>query len=59
MKKSIYSVSVVIVLTIVVLFFIRYSNDHKECSTETTVTKDASGNKIQESKHICREKFSF
>ncbi|WP_324690708.1 hypothetical protein [Flavobacterium cheonhonense] len=59
MKKSIYSVSIVIVFTIVGLFFIRYSNDHKECSTETTITKDASGNVVQESKHICREKFSF
>ena len=40
-------------------YFIIISNDHIECETIVSTKIDNAGNKIVETKHVCKEKFSF
>lgn len=58
-KKFILFFSVLVLITIGSLLFIKSSNDHKECSTEIEHSKDSNGNNISTEKHICKEKYNF
>jgi hypothetical protein len=57
--KFIMVISGIVILTILTLTFIRRNNDHKECSTETTISKNNKGEEIKVEKHICKEKYNF
>lgn len=49
----------IFLIAIVLLIFMHYENDHKDCknSTEYSVLKD--GTKIRTEKHICNERLNF
>ena len=57
-RFKIFSV-VFLVMTIGVVYFIRISNDHKECGSEKAVVTDNNGNQVITVKHICKEKYNF
>lgn len=47
------------ILTVSAVLFIRYSNDHKECSTVTEKTVNTNSETVVTTKHVCKEKYSF
>lgn len=61
MKKTkfIMVISGIVILTVSTLIFIRLNNDHKECSTETKISKNSKGEEIIIKKHICKEKYNL
>lgn len=58
-RKGFLLLGMMIVATIGGILFIKYSNNHTECESTTLTYKDANGNKVTETQHICKEKFSF
>ena len=57
---KIYIISLLIVtLFCTVYYFIKTSNDHLECETVVSTTIDKNGNKVVDTRHICKEKYSF
>ncbi len=58
-SKKISLVATLIVLSVVSFFFIRFTNDHKECGTETYTKTEKNGDKVLVKKHICREKYNL
>ena len=59
-NNKIYIISLLIgTLFCTAYYFIKISNDHLECETVTSFKKDKKGNKVVDTKHICREKYSF
>jgi hypothetical protein len=61
MKKRtfIIYISSIFICTISVIFFIKDTNNHLECSNVTTITILKNGTKIEIPEHICREKYNF
>ncbi|HAT76417.1 MAG TPA: hypothetical protein DCS19_06135 [Flavobacterium sp.] len=59
MKRSILILVSILILTLSVLTFIRFSNDHIECGTIVKKEVDKNGNKINKEEHICKEKYNF
>ena len=59
MKRNIFIIGFILIVTISVLTFIHFSNDHKECFTEISTETDSNGNVVKEEKHICKEKYNF
>ncbi len=48
-----------IVISVVAIIFIRQSNDHKECGTQTEITYSNNGEKMVSEIHICKESFNL
>jgi hypothetical protein len=46
-------------ITLQILVFIHFANDHVECEYEIENTIGANGEKIITKKHICKEQFNF
>jgi len=59
MKRSILVLGSILILTLSVLTFIHFSNDHKECSTFVENKIDKDGNNVVSEKHVCKEKYNF
>jgi len=59
MKKTLITISVLVLVVFGSIIFIKNSNDHKECSTSIEHSKDADGNDITTENHICNEKYNF
>jgi hypothetical protein len=59
MKISILILGSILILTLSVLTFIHFSNDHIECITIVKKEMDKNGNKITKEEHICKEKYNF
>jgi|688.fasta_scaffold1274504_2 hypothetical protein len=59
MKRSILILGSILVLTLSVLTFIYFSNDHKECSKYVENKVDTNGNNVVSKKHVCKEKYNF
>ena len=59
MKKIILSFSILFILTIGIIRFIKVSNDHKECSQKIEKKLDSNGNNVTTKIHICNEKYNF
>jgi hypothetical protein len=59
MKRIIFILGLILVVTITALTFVHFSNDHEECSTEISTKIDSNGNVVKEKKHICNEKYNF
>lgn len=59
MKRNIFILGLILVITISTLIFIHFSNDHKECFTEFRTKMDSNGVVIKEQVHICNEKYNF
>jgi hypothetical protein len=49
----------IVVLAIGSYWFIKDSNNHKECSTVKEYSTDKNGNQVATEKHICKEKYNF
>ena len=47
------------VLTVGILIFARYSNDHMECENYTEHSIGQNGEKITTERHLCRERFNL
>ena len=58
MKKNLL-LAVLISTTFAVLYFIKISNDHAECSNQMLKTKDAHGQTSIQKTHICNEKYNL
>ena len=60
MKKTILFSILIIVVSIMAIFFIKDSNDHKECShiQETKILSNGT-TVVSTNKHVCKEKFNF
>jgi ABC-type Fe3+-citrate transport system substrate-binding protein len=48
-----------VLVTVVSVFALQQSNDHQECSTQTSTTTDANGNVTVTKQHQCQERFSL
>lgn len=57
--KALFLIAIIAFATIGAAMFIKVSNDHKECSTITKQVKDADGNTVTVSEHVCKEKANF
>ena len=57
--KPIAIIAALVLLTAGAFFFIRFSNDHKECHEQVKYVKDAAGNMVEVKEHVCKERFSF
>jgi hypothetical protein len=59
-NNRIYIISLLIgILFCTAYYFIKISNDHLECDTVTSTKIGKNGNKVVNTKHICKEKYSF
>jgi hypothetical protein len=59
-NNKIYIISLLIgTLFCTAYYFIKINNDHLECETVTSIKIDKNGNKVVDTKHICKEKYSF
>lgn len=52
-------VLIVFIFSFSATFFIKKSNDHKECNIVQKKSKVVNGNIIVLKEHICKEKYSF
>jgi hypothetical protein len=59
MKRSVLILGSILVLTLSVLTFIDFSNDHIECVTIVKKEMDKNGKKINKEEHICKERYNF
>jgi preprotein translocase subunit YajC len=60
MKKTVLFSFVLISIVVMVLLFIRDSNDHKECSEIQETKALANGSKVvTTNRHVCKEKFNL
>lgn len=59
MKKLHITLLLFLIVSITVILFIHFSNDHKECVTQTKISKDKQGNQVKELMHQCHEKYNF
>ena len=60
MKKNMLIFLVTFIITFVVsYYFIKKSNDHKECSDVVKTVNDKDGNVVIVTKHNCKEKYNF
>lgn len=57
--KAIVLAGTLIVATVSTIMFIRISNDHKECQTNTTQATNEDGTVVTTEEHICKERFNF
>lgn len=48
-----------VILAISILTFISFNNDHKECITDTAISKNNKGEETKVETHICKEKYNF
>ena len=58
-KKNIIVVLGVALITLGVVCFIHFNNDHIECINVTEHSLGENGEKITTEKHICKERFNF
>ena len=54
----------ILIISLVVIgfgsyMFVKFSNDHKECSSTQEVTIAQDGSKVVSTKHVCKEKYSL
>lgn len=59
MKKIILSFSILFILTIGIIRFIKLSNDHKECYWKIEKKLDSNSNTVTTKSHVCNEKYNF
>ncbi|MEY3238465.1 MAG: hypothetical protein RI883_2566 [Bacteroidota bacterium] len=59
MKKSNLILGSILILTLSVLTFIHFSNDHIECETVVKKYKNNDGDIVTRREHVCKEKYSL
>lgn len=59
MKKTLTFSITTILMSLVLLIFIKQTNDHKECETKTQIAYGNNGEKIVSERHTCKEKFNL
>ncbi len=58
-KKLIISFIGIVVIFVVGIIFIHFSNDHNECENVIEYYVDTNGQEITCTKHICKERFNI
>ena len=59
MNKITLALGSIFTLTVSVLIFIHFSNDHKECDTIVKSHLDVNGNTVRIVEHTCKENYYF
>ena len=59
MKKTVLIFFSIVTVTISIVTFIHFSNDHVECSYDSKTVVDQYGNTVKTEKHICEEKYNL
>jgi hypothetical protein len=59
MKKTFLIFFSIVTVTISIVTFIHFSNDHVECSYDSKTVVDQYGNTAKTEKHICKEKYNL
>jgi hypothetical protein len=49
----------IVMVTISIVTFIHFSNDHLECRNDSKTVVDQYGNTVKTEKHICKEKYNL
>jgi hypothetical protein len=57
-KTTTFSI-IVVLISIVAIIFIKKTNDHKECDSNTEITYENNGEKIVSEIHLCKEKYNL
>jgi hypothetical protein len=58
-KKHFFSIILIFSIALSTTFFVKRSNDHKECDTVVKKELNKNGHKVVTREHICKEKYSF
>lgn len=58
-KKIVVFLATFIIAFAVTYYFIKKSNDHKECTDVVKTVHDKDGNVVTVTKHNCTEKYNF
>ncbi|RKS95751.1 hypothetical protein BC952_1452 [Flavobacterium limicola] len=58
-KRTLIFIALLFLITFSTIFFIKSSNDHKECDIVIKKELDTNGNETRKEEHVCKEKYSF
>ncbi|WP_426092065.1 hypothetical protein [Flavobacterium sp. DSR3-2] len=58
-KKTLNFIAILLVISLSTVFFIKISNDHKECDQVVNKELDKNGIEAVKEDHVCNEKYSF
>ena len=58
-KKTLNFIAILLVISLSTVFFIKISNDHKECDQVVNKELDKNGIEAVKENHVCNEKYSF
>ena len=58
-KRTLIFIALLFVVSFSTIFFIKSSNDHKECDIVIKKELDTNGNETRKEEHVRKEKYSF
>jgi hypothetical protein len=58
-KKTLNFIAILLLISLSTVFFIKISNDHKECDQVVNKELDKNGIEAVKEDHVCNEKYSF
>ena len=58
-KKTLNFIAILLLISLSTVFFIKISNDHKECDQVVNKELDKNGIEVTNEDHVCKEKYSF
>lgn len=58
-KKTLNFIAILLLISLSTVFFIKISNDHKECDQVVNKELDKNGIEAVKENHVCNEKYSF
>ncbi len=58
-KRTLIFIALLFLISFSTIFFIKSSNDHKECDIVIKKELDTNGNEVTKEEHVCKEKYSF
>jgi hypothetical protein len=58
-KRTLIFIALLLVISLSTVFFIKISNDHKECDQVVNKELDKNGIEAVKEDHVCNEKYSF
>ena len=57
--RTLILIALLFVISFSTIFFIKSSNDHKECDIVIKKELDTNGIEVANEEHVCKEKYSF
>ena len=58
-KRTLIFIALLFLISFSTIFFIKISNDHKECDIVIKKELDKNGIETRKEEHVCKEKYSF